>query len=125
MTPGLCIPAPDDILDPTGLNTIHKFFRVLALGAALLIAGRDRVLAECPCQVNAAAAATESMTGKITELNRAGKTMAIVANGSTYHFRFDHDVQAKVGEVVEVTYGNFSGGLPRIVKIDSPKSKVY
>jgi ABC-type ATPase involved in cell division len=108
------------------VNTIRKLFQTFAI-AALLIATPDFGLAECPCQAsggNNQADATQSITGKITQVNRRQKTIAISVHDKTYWFRLPTTaLRAKIGETVQVTYVNWSGGLPRAIDLTPAQSQ--
>lgn len=107
----------------------------LILGVALLIAFSGMPAAEPegakstesnPSEQTMEKASPKLMTGKITQIDKDGKTFLIVSNGKQYRFSYGKiEWSYKVGQIVDVNYVVNPGGQMEATNLNSSRSNRY
>lgn len=92
-----------------------------------LVAGQTPEKPTMSGQSNRGKPTKEQMTGKVMEVNNQARTFTVEAKGKTVVFSGANlSKLPKVGEVVEITYTETSGGGPlNSINLNSSRSNVY
>lgn len=105
----------------------------LAVALSVLIASTDLSIAQQPKEKKPAGeekkmdkSSPKLMTGKVTKVDVKARTFTVVAKGKEYRFTFQKiEAVPKIGDIVELTYTESTGGLMEAVSLNSSKSNAY
>ena len=65
------------------------------------------------------------MTGKVMQVDSKARTFTIVAKGKEHRFNLKGGALPKVGDIVDVTFTESTGGPMEAINLNSSKSNIY
>ncbi len=105
----------------------------LALALSVLIASTGLSIAQQPKEKKPAGEekkmdkhSPKLMTGKVTQVDVKARTFTVVAKGKEYRFTFQKiEAAPKIGDIVDVTYTESTGGPMEAINLNSSRSNIY